>query len=217
LRIHEYHSKVDLLQQMARGRQVLHLGAVGETCANTEDRVARARESVHADLTAVAAGCVGVDYDQASVDALTSRGVFNNLLCADVRALKRNQINLPRIDIIVAGDVLEHLSEPGMMLDAAHRLADTNTRLAVTVPNALGLPIFVRNTLGKVVDGEDHVCSFNVHTLTNLLTRHGWTPAAAYTCHQKHAELSWAFRLGRALFRRVPRWGGTLMVVSRRV
>jgi hypothetical protein len=214
MRISGYDSKSHLLEQVVRDCNVLHLGAVGETCADTATRVRRAVNSVHADLTRLAKSCIGVDYDQASVDSLTEQGIFNNLVCADVRTLDRSDIALPNVDVIVAGDVIEHLSEPGSMLDAARRLAEPHTRIVVTVPNSLGLLIFLRNTMGKAVEGEDHVCSFNVYTLSNLLRRHGWFPESAYTCHQKHATMSRGFRIGRIVLRTFPRWGGTLLIIA---
>jgi hypothetical protein len=210
-----YESKTTLLERYATGRNVLHLGAVGETCGTLEARVAAARGSVHADITRIARACVGVDYDWDAVAALAEHGLFDNIICADATTLKRHDVGLSPIEIIVAGDILEHLSCPGALCDAARALADEDTLLVVTTPNALGLMLFVRNTLGRSVEGRDHVCGFNIHTLTNLLEQTGWQPIAAYTCHQKLAEKSRWFRLGRALFRLMPRWGGTLCVVAK--
>lgn len=210
-----YRAKAELVGRLAANRKVLHLSAVGETCSNTEARVKAAENSVHAELTRASARCVGVDHDQPSIDLLTKRGVFDNLKCADVRTLSPDEIDLPTVDVIVAGDVLEHLSEPGMMLDSALRLAEPTTRLVIAVPNALGLMVFLRYMRGVVVEGEDHVCAFNIYTLANLLKRHGWEPLRAYTCYQKHAESSRGFRVGRAVFRRLPRLGGTLLIIAR--
>jgi 2-polyprenyl-3-methyl-5-hydroxy-6-metoxy-1,4-benzoquinol methylase len=215
MKVERYASKAELLSKFAAGRYVLHLGAVGETCSDTVERVERAKNSVHAGLTQVAKKCVGIDYDEASVSALMNQGVFDNLICADVQDIERSMLPLPQIDRIVAGDVLEHLSDPGSMLDSARRIAEASTLLAITVPNALGLPIFIRNSLGKDIEGEDHVCSFNLQTLCNLLLRHGWAPQEAFTCYQRAATDHKAFRAGKTLFRLFPRWGGTLMIIAR--
>jgi SAM-dependent methyltransferase len=211
-----FRSKRAALVEKVHGRTVLHIGAVGETCESTEARVEAAPRSVHAYLTAAASACVGVDYDEPSVKMLTERGVFTNLICADVTTLERSDIPLERVDVIVAGDTIEHLSNPGTMLDAMRRLADPGTQLIVTTPNALGLLLFLRHTLGKPIEGADHVCSFNAATLTNLLVRHRWAPLEMMTCYQERARSVAGFRLGTALFHRFPRWGGTLLVVAAR-
>jgi SAM-dependent methyltransferase len=215
-KIEGYGAKLDLLTRDAAGRSVLHLGAVGETCEDTETRVARASESVHAHLTRVANSCVGVDYDEESVRLLTERGIFHNLLCKDVLKLRRDDIPLDHIDLVVAGDTIEHLDNPGGLLNSLKALVDRDTKLVVTCPNAAGLMLFLRHTAGRAVDGTDHVCSFNVFTLTNLLNRTGWQVERASTCYQPRAARvgRTGFRVGRRLFQALPRLGGTLYLVA---
>jgi hypothetical protein len=210
-------SKLDLLTVFTEGRTVLHLGAVGETCGDTQLRVDRIGQSVHAHLTKVAKRCVGVDYDEPSVTAIRDSGQFDNIICADVTELRREDIPLDHIDVVVAGDTIEHLSNPGDLLDVVAELSDPGTRLVLTTPNALGAVIFFRHLRGQAVEGLDHVTSFNRFSLGNLLTRHGWTIHEMWTCYQPNAEQSrssLAFRAGRALFQRVPLIGGTLAVVA---
>lgn len=216
VKVASFGSKNEVLEALVRDRTVLHLGAVGETCGDTETRIVAARTSLHAHLTRVSRECVGVDYDAPSVRALTERGIFDNLVCGDVTKIQRSDVPMTSIDFIVAGDTIEHLSNPGMMLENMRNLADLHTQLIVTTPNALGLPIFVRHTFGRAIEGEDHVCSFNAQTLTNLLKRHGWYPRELRTCHQERATSSAWFRLGSMIFQRLPQWGGTLMCVADR-
>ncbi len=163
--------------------------------------------------------CVGIDTNREAVEALTRAGIFDNLMFADATTLERDEIPLDRLDVIVAGDIVEHLSSPGEFLDNAARLADPGTLFALTTPNALGLPSFIRYLTGGVVDGGDHVLSFNRYSLDNLLRRHGWIPERWATCYQIQAAERYGsitFRLGTWAFRRWPALGGTLLVVSRR-
>lgn len=213
-----YGSKIDLVLRYTRQRRVLHLGAVGETCMDTEVRVARAANSVHAQITEVASDCVGVDNDEASVTLLTERGIFSNLLLADVTTLSRSQIKLDTVDVVVAGDIIEHLTEPGRLLEMIDKIAEPSTILILSTLNALGLGIFVSNVMGKPIESRDHVCSFNSYTLSNMLERYDWQVDELWTCHQpKAAALNpRTFRLGKMLLERVPRLGGTLFAVCSR-
>src|SRR4029450_11610601 len=122
-------------------------------------------QSFHASLTAVAERCVGVDTNREAVDALTQAGIFDNLISADATTLDRTSIGLDRIDVVVAGDIVEHLSNPGALLDNVARIADKDSRLVMTTPNALGLPNFIRYLRGDVLEGEDHVLSFNRYSV----------------------------------------------------
>ena len=217
--ITRYGAKIELLEQLATGRQVLHLGAVGETGSSIDQVLDRSPRSFHASLSQVADRCVGIDTNREAVEALTQAGIFDNLMFADATTLERDEIPLDRLDVIVAGDIVEHLSNPGELLGNAARLADPGTLFALTTPNALGLPSFLRYLRGGVVDGGDHVLSFNRYSLENLLRRHGWIPERWATCHQIRAAErhgSTMFRLGAWAFRRWPALGGTLLVVARR-
>jgi 2-polyprenyl-3-methyl-5-hydroxy-6-metoxy-1,4-benzoquinol methylase len=213
-----YASKAELLERRISGRRVLHLGAVGETYSDPQARIDLAPESVHAWITAVAAECVGVDYDAGSVKALTESGTFDNLICADVTTLTREEIPLEHIDVVVIGDIIEHLSRPGDMLDAMHNFIDEGTEVVLTTPNALALPVFLRHLRDQEIEGVDHVASFNRASLENLLTRHGWRIEDLWTCYQRNAEAIHGkvrFRAGRAFFERMPKLGGTLLAVIR--
>lgn len=212
-----YDSKEALLTRFAAGKRVLHVGAVGCTLGTPEEKVAAAERSVHALLSSVSSACVGVDIDEAGVAALSEAGVFTNIIAADIASLTVGDLPLDAVDVIVAGDVIEHLSNPGIMLANLHRLGSPHTRLLVTTPNAMGLPNFVRHATGRYVEGDDHVCSFNAFTLRNLLERHGWTVERVLSCHQfgaAHRTGGILFSLGRAMFRTAPRLGGTLFLVA---
>lgn len=211
-------AKLEILADVVTGHNVLHLGAVGETCQSVATKLAAAPDSVHARLTQSAKECVGIDVDADGVEALTRSGIFDNLIVADATRIRRDEIPLPSIDFIVAGDIIEHLSSPGSLLDAASRLSDPGTRLVITTPNALGLPNFVRYLRGRVLEGPDHKVSFNVYTLRNLLEHHGWVADRVTSCHQGKAEKMHsrvAVRFGSSIFSRFPSLGGTLLLVAR--
>jgi SAM-dependent methyltransferase len=217
--IARYAAKIDLIEELASGRQILHLGAVGETGSSVDQILDRSPRSFHASLTRVAERCVGIDTNREAVEALTRARIFTNLMVADATTLHRDEIPLDRLDVIVAGDIVEHLSSPGELLDNAARLADPGTLFALTTPNALGLPSFMRYLRGGVVDGGDHVLSFNRYSLENLLRRHGWIPERWATCYQIQAAERYGtvkLRLGAWVLGLWPALGGTLLVVSRR-
>jgi SAM-dependent methyltransferase len=214
--IRRYASKAALLTEVSAGRTVLHLGAVGETCASPDARAAAAPHSVHALLTSVARACVGVDIDRDAVEVITAAGIFDNIVAADATSIDRSDIPLPSIDVIVASDVIEHLANPGDLLTAARRLAEPHTGLVVTTPNAASLPQFLRYVSGRSIEGDDHKVSFNVYSLTNLLSSAGWAIDWIATCYQRDApaRLGKAFTLAQAALRRAPSLGGTLFVFA---
>jgi len=213
-----YESKTHALGRLVAQKQVLHLGAIGETLSPLEVKVSAIQHSVHAYLTREASRCIGVDYDEAAVDAICSAGKFTNLICRDIFELNRDDIDLQTIDCIVAGDVIEHLANPGLMLDVVRSISDRSTVLILTVPNSEGLPQFLRYAAGKRIEGGDHKVSFNVYTLKNLLEDRGWTVTDVIGCYQPTAGAmngSLRFRAGRTVLQWLPSLAGTLLVVAR--
>ena len=80
-----------------------------------------------------------------------------------------------RFDVLFAGDVLEHLSNPGLFLSAARRHLEPGGRLVISTPNCFNL----FNLAEKLVKPEptvnhDHTCYFNRKTLATLLAKNGW-------------------------------------------
>jgi hypothetical protein len=157
-----------------------------------------------------------MDTNAAAVAALLERKVFDNIVVGDALSLERSAIPLDHIDVIFAGDIIEHVGEPGRLLRAVNRSADPASTLIVTTPNAFGLPNFVRYCLGLPFEGTDHVCSFNVATLAQLLQRSGWQPHEVWTCYQDAATAHAGFGLARSLLRLFPGVGGTLLMIAKR-
>jgi 2-polyprenyl-3-methyl-5-hydroxy-6-metoxy-1,4-benzoquinol methylase len=157
-----------------------------------------------------------VDLDAETVGQLRSAGVFTNIRVGDAENLDACTQGVEPFDLVVAGDIIEHLSNPGKMLDGARRLLKPGGALLVSTPNAFGLMGFLRYLRGSFREGEQHVMSFNALNLAQLLARHGYRVTEALTCHQEHAKSAHklGFRAGVWWFRRFPKWGGTLLLVA---
>ncbi len=76
------------------------------------------------------------------------------------------------VSLIVCGEVVEHLSNPGRFLDG---LRGYSVQVVFTVPNAfttIGTQ-YVKRGVENV--NADHVAYYSYYTFSNLLKRHGFT------------------------------------------
>lgn len=210
-----YVSKEEFLVAAARGRRVLHLGCVGFTDLSSDDRVRLAKQSLHWKLSQVA-DVVGVDYSTDVVEEFARLGVFTNIVVGNVERLPDLPLPGP-FDVVIAGDIIEHLSNPGLMLDGIRVFCAGNTSIVITSPNAFGLPNYGRFLLGRFKEGKEHVLSFNATTLSQLLNRHGYTVIQLETCFQRRSgdRYGLGFRIGKSALTFAPRFGGTLLVVAK--
>ena len=210
----KYFSRDKTIIEMATGHKVLHLGCVGFADLETEDRVRLAKESLHYALSN-AATTTGIDYSRDAISFLKTNGVFDNVVYGNAEKLEEVDIH-STFDVIVAGDIIEHLANPGLMLEGIKRFADKNTVLIITTPHAFGLINFIRFCRGRFVEGNEHVMTFNTMNLAHLLERYGFTVCSMDTCYQTNAEKSRFFALGKMFFDRIPKLGGTLFVTVKR-
>lgn len=203
--------------ELCRGKSVLHLGCVGFTDCPVDEKTKMAKESLHAAITEVADKCVGVDLDGNTVRQLTDHKVFDNLVEGDVEKLEKLALSPKKYDLVVAGDIIEHLSNPGLMLDGIRERLLPDGKLLVSTPNSFGMASWIRVLTGRFTEGAQHVLCFNPITLSQLLERHGLVVDKASTCYQSRAEENYGklFKVFRAILRRFPKFGGTLLYVCR--
>lgn len=162
--------RVPHLLAMARGRRVIHIGFVDSGCRQMQD----ANDAwLHEHLDDVATSLVGIDIDPEGVAEAQGDGYESYAVDAcDPDAVAA--LSLEPAELVVAGEVIEHLSSPGGMLEAAQALVAPGGRLVVTTPNGHGLINTVANLARREVNHPDHVVIFSHRTLAALAARHGW-------------------------------------------
>ncbi|MEP7147996.1 MAG: methyltransferase domain-containing protein [Acidobacteriota bacterium] len=166
--------RLDYIKNVSAGKSVLHLG-----CTNWPYTLEAidAGTLLHKDLAEVSSDLYGFDFDQEGIDVLASKG-FDNLFRADLEKLQEVGVD-KQFDVIIAGEMIEHLNNPGLFLNGIKRFMDRHTRLVITTINAYsGMRFFVYGLRGQRGSLEpvhpDHVAYYSYSTLKLLLQRHGF-------------------------------------------
>jgi len=156
------------ITSLCRGKSVLHLG-----CADypfSKERY-KCGNLLHQKITEVAKYVVGIDLSAEGIGFLASLG-YKNLLIGNVEKLEELGIN-HQFDMIVAGELLEHLSNPGMFFSGVKSLMANDGILILTVPNAHAIKSFVRVLLfRKELIHPDHVFYFSQATIDHFCKRY---------------------------------------------
>ena len=164
--------RVPFIMEMCAGKKVLHLG-----CTNapyTQEAIDNDM-LLHFELEKTASSIYGIDADQDGLDELISHGT-TNLYFADLEDLASLDLD-ETFDVIVAGEMIEHLNNPGLFLSGIRRFMNAETKLLITTINAYCGMRFVQYGLrGKRGKAEpvhpDHVAYYSYSTLSLLLRRH---------------------------------------------
>lgn len=201
-----------LLDRCTR-RRVVHVGFADRGCREMQDRNGA---WLHAHLDRVADHLVGVDLDAPSVERARAEGFDAHAAdCCDPAAVAA--LGIEPAEVVVAGEVIEHLGDPAGFFEAMHALVAPGGDLVVTTPNAYGLTNVLTGLLRREVNHPDHVVIFSRRTIEALASRHGWTvedtavyvptvkPQAGAPLRVRAMEL--AARAGCALERTLTRLG----------
>ncbi len=110
------------------------------------------------------------------MDVLAEKGIAN-LYQADLEKLEELEIN-ETFDVIVAGEIIEHLNNPGLFLQGIQRFMNSGSTLLITTVNAYcGFRLLYYALRGKGGTAEpvhpDHVAYYSYSTLNLLIKRAG--------------------------------------------
>lgn len=188
----------------------MHLG-----CADypyTEAAI-KSKTHLHFHLSDIAKEVYGFDYDAAGIDVLANYGM-KNLYQADLEKLEDVPLD-EKFEIIIAGEMIEHLSNPGLFLRGIKRFMDGNTNLVITTINAYcGFRSLMYGLRGKGGTNEpvhpDHVAYYSYSTLKLVINRADLkvNKFAFYDVGTNHRpQMRWAQRLANDVCVRIsPVW-----------
>lgn len=123
---------------------------------------------LHSRLVDDAANAIGIDILQREVEKIQELGY-------DVRHADAEDFDIDqRFDVIVAGELIEHLSNVGQFLDCCHDHLRNNGELILTTPNGMSIVNIAERLVKYEVWNSEHTCIFDEQTLEQVLARHNF-------------------------------------------
>ena len=164
------------LMTLCKGKRVLHLGCLDfATPDGYEGRFQQRANWLHDRLALVASELVGIDNAKEAIEDFQSRYHRTDIQFGDAEHLDR--LNLGQFDVVVAGEIFEHLPNPGCLLKSACTVLKSvpdKGILVITTTNAYCLRRFVRIPFGRESVHPDHVAYYSHQTLSHLCAMHGY-------------------------------------------
>lgn len=154
--------RTDTILKWVRGPSVLDVGCTGHAVGIGSPRW------LHGRLRERFPGVVGIDISEENISALHHQG-FGNLHVQSAETFELNQA----FDTIVAGELIEHLSNPGRFLDHARAHLKPAGRLVLTTPHPFCLMDITYALLKfpKTCQNRQHTCWFCPQTMKELAQR----------------------------------------------
>jgi 2-polyprenyl-3-methyl-5-hydroxy-6-metoxy-1,4-benzoquinol methylase len=157
--------KRDFLTELVRGKSVLDIGCIDHSAVQAR---ALGDRWLHKVLRHSAGEIVGLDVLEEAADELAADGYKIEIGDAQDFDLGRT------FDVIVAGDIIEHLTNVGGFLESVKRHMTPNSQFAVTTPNPFNIEQTIRVLRdGWVAANSEHVSWIDPRVMWQLTRRHG--------------------------------------------
>jgi SAM-dependent methyltransferase len=161
----------DFLCSLVKDKSVLDVGCVAHTATEEASEF-----WVHRHLVRHAKSVLGTDILREDVEQLQSRGY--NIVCADAMSDSLDR----KFDVIVLGEIIEHLVNPGGLLTNMRRHLAEDGIVVLTTPH----PFFLFNLLHSMFSPKrtlwhpDHVAWYCPFTLRGMLHKTGFDMEVCY-------------------------------------
>ena len=164
-----------ILNEISPDDEVLDVGCIGYDADNAIDD-----HGLHKFICQKAKYTAGIDIIPDEVRKLQEKG-FN----VTVASAENFHFDM-KFDAIIAGGLIEHLSNPGKFLDRAREHLKDGGKLMLTTPNPWSLLPLLAIGSGRLSLNEEHVCWYDKTTLRQLLKSHGFklTKVEFYPSHK---------------------------------
>jgi 2-polyprenyl-3-methyl-5-hydroxy-6-metoxy-1,4-benzoquinol methylase len=159
-------ARIPEILRLCTHRKVLHLG-----CTDAPYTLQRGENLLHKQLAKVTKPTQlwGLDVSEEGVRILRTMG-FDQVIYGDVEQMGQN-LRQEHFDIILAGEIIEHLANPGRFLQSVTSLMHEKTEFIITTPNAFSFKGFLHAMIREEKVHEDHNYYFSHRVLQQLLAK----------------------------------------------
>lgn len=164
--------RIPYLLEVCKNKKVIHLG-----CADHLELINSKRQNnlwLHELLTNVSQKCIGFDINEEAINYINKDLEFSNVFCEDIISKRCDMIYNDKWDIMVIGEILEHVNNPVEFLSNIKALyKDSLKNLVITVPNALRLENYMFSQNGYECINSDHRYWFTPYTISKIMHESG--------------------------------------------
>ncbi|MBX2923501.1 MAG: hypothetical protein KF746_14970 [Chitinophagaceae bacterium] len=157
-------NRIDYILAHCADKKVLHFGFTDYPY--TKEKISSS-DLLHLQLKEVAAELWGADNNKASIYEYVRLTGDTNVLECDIMNIKSSHVNKD-FDIVLLGEIIEHLKNPHQAIEALYDAISGNTLLLVTTPNYISLQNFAAGLHQMEMIHPDHYWYFSPVTLLKL-------------------------------------------------
>jgi SAM-dependent methyltransferase len=185
LRIAKPTDRIGYVVDHCRGRNVLDLGCYDETALDKTET----DRWLHGKIAEVAASVIGIDSSVGIPDEGLVTGPTSTIYRGDATALDLDVLDGAKVDVIIAGELIEHLDNTLAFLRVVKERFP-GKELIATTPNATSLANAALALVARESNHPDHVQIYSYKTLNTVASRVGFSDWEIVPSHVQFTEMA---------------------------
>ena len=175
--------KFSSIVEFCKGKNVLDVGCVGQ------DRSFESEGWLHGELQKVSKSLVGADINHEAIAQLNQKG-YSIFLPEELAG------KVERYDVIVMGDVIEHVNDPGSFLEFYAQFLTEDGQMIICTPNVFGIRYIIQVLFyGKPGTNEEHTLGFDPYVMLELFSRIKLEPTKFFWLSEYKSAANWKQRI----------------------
>lgn len=167
-------TKPEVLLDYIKNKNIIHYGCIDDSTDIIGSKIKK-NIYLHKILTDNSANCVGIDINLDIMEYLDKHYQVNNIRYGNVENPETFDLDidqLKKVDVLVIPDLIEHLNNPGKMIDSIRKYYSPNVKVILLTPNPFSYLNFVFTLLGREFYNAYHTCYFSTNNMKVLLKNH---------------------------------------------
>lgn len=183
----QFLNRIEVIENCCKDKSVIHVGCC--------DHIPLIKEKInkgtwlHKRLTKISKKTLGIDINVEGIQFLKDLG-FDNVICHDLMKDVSEAISSQNWDIMVLGDILEHVDNPvDFLSQLKQKYQGKVDKILITVPNAFDHETFVFASRNVELINTDHRYWFTPYTLAKIGTLAGLNLSEFQLTHDKSRSI----------------------------
>jgi len=189
-----FYDRKESVVNYCKGKVVLDLGCTQHRMVGRE---VKEKDWLHYRIKQVAQQVIGIDYLKDEIKRLNNIGY--NIIYGNVETIDKIKLPIKNPDVIVCGELIEHLSNPGLFLESVKKIMNNNTLLIITTPNVYSrqrIKLMLNKKYEREWLNKEHKLWYSFETLKQLLNSFGYQEVSwGYYCPSvKNKGMFWKIK-----------------------